>query len=107
MARKSPKETIKIRRLAVGDRARMPSTVAGFVGAGERRSIIFDVPGWTHTRLTIPAHFVPGADGLEDGDPVDLGCRVTKLEGEKAAVRVDGFAPAPHLLGADKLKPGE
>src|SRR5688572_6957721 len=86
-----PKSKIKIRRLAVGDRARLPATFRGLGGAGERRYAKFEAAGWTTTKLTVPLTYVPDAEHRAEGDEYSLWCRVARLDDERAAVNVDGY----------------
>lgn len=104
MPRKSPKDTLTIRRLKVGGRARMPATIDRFVGEGERRSIVFDVPGSSTGRLTIRASLLPEAASLDAGAAYPLGVSITRLEGDRAVVTVDGFPLARHELPAGALE---
>jgi hypothetical protein len=100
----SPKSKVKIRRLDVGDRARLPATFLGLGGAGERRYAKFEAPGWHTTRLTVALDYVPGAEELEEGDAYSLGCRLARLDDDRAAVNVDGY-PARWLVEFGKLQP--
>jgi hypothetical protein len=100
----SPKSRIKIRRLAVGGRARLPATFRGLGGNGERRYATFEAPGWYTSRLTVPLAFAPGAEELEEGDKYSLGCRIARLDDNRAAVNVDGY-PARWMVEPGKLQP--
>jgi hypothetical protein len=102
----SPKAKVKIRGLAVGDRARIPSRFLRVGGEGDRRYATFYLPAWHTGRLTILLAFAPDVEELEEGAPYPLGCRITRLDDNKAAVEVHG-APARTLVSLDKLEPAD
>lgn len=106
---KSPRETIKIRRLPkAGDRVTFSGDVLRVL-EGEGRPLLI-MPADSSTRIIIHSHWFAGGEKLQGNDRVELVGTVTRVvdgyleDSTPIAVQVDGYAQARVTLPAKALR---